>query len=497
MRALSIPDRLARLAGGPARARVILLLGSVLALQTADVATIGAVGRKLETSLSLDNTQLGLLAATPAIVAALATIPIGVYTDRINRVRIIWVSMLFWTLAQGASGFSPSFEFLLLTRLALGAATATAGPPVTSLVGDFFPANERARIWGLILSGELIGAGFGYLISGELASFGSWRYAFFALAGPSVLIALAVRRWLIEPARGGRGRIPRGATELTSGPGSGEEDEFEVTETQEQVEAQRFAPQPELVLHSDPERMSLWDATRYVLRIRSNVVLIVASALGYFYFTGVQTFGLVFFEERFHVAQGTATLLLMLLGIGGLVGVILGGRLADRLLHQGRINARIVVSGASYLLAAGLFLPGLLSGSIVVALPFFVAAAAAFGGREAPLDAARLDIVHHRLWGRAEAVRTFLRQAVIASAPIVFGLIADSLAPPAAHAKASGQTGFGANANAHGLRLAFLILLVTLAVGGVLTLFARRTFPRDVASALASETATDPVAAAC
>lgn len=495
--AARIGDRIARVAGGSARARVIGLLGGVLALQTADVATVGAVGQKLEHALALNNTQLGLLAAVPAMVAALATIPIGVYTDRINRVRMIWISMLFWTLAQGASGFAPSFQVLLLTRLALGAATATAGPPVTSLVGDFFSPNERARIWGLILSGELIGAGFGYLISGELATFGSWRYAFFALAVPSVVIAVAVRRGLVEPARGGRGRLIPGATELTPTSASDDEDEFEVTEAQAQVHARHVPPHRELVLESEPERMDLWTATRYVLRIRSNLILIVASALGYFYFTGVQTFGLVFFEERYRVGQGTATVLLMALGIGGLVGVIVGGRLADRLVHAGKLNGRLIVGGVSYLLAALLFLPGLLSGALAISLPLYVLAAAAFGGREAPLDAARLDIVHHRLWGRAEAVRTFLRQAVTASAPVVFGLIADSLAPPGAHAASSGQTGFGANANAHGLRLAFLILLVTLATGGLITLLARRTFPRDVATALASETATERVVAAC
>jgi hypothetical protein len=77
-----------------------------------------------------------------------------------------------------------------------------------------------------------------------------------------------------------------------------------------------------------------------------------------------------------------------------------------------------------------------------------------------------------------------------ATAPIVFGFIADQLVPPGARASTNGTHGFGANANAHGLRLAFLILLSTLALGGILTLFATRTYPRDVATALASESAT-------
>jgi MFS family permease len=390
-----------------------------------------------------------------------------------------------------------SFQMLLLVRLGLGAATAVSLPAVASLVGDLFPGGERGRIWGLILSGELIGSAFGYLIAGEAATLGpgSWRYAFLALAVPSLLGALAIHRWLPEPARGGRSCLRRGATRyITSEQASSrriapaEDEKLEKTQAQEQVEERRVAPIPELVLRSDPEAMPLGRAFRYILRVRTNIVLIVASALGYFYFTGVSVFGLFFFQARYHLAHGPATLLLMLLGAGGLVGVVLGGRLADRWLERGHVNSRIIMGAMSFALAALLFLLGLLAGSLAISLPLFVLTGVAFGARNPPLDAARLDIMHHRLWGRAEAVRTLLRRTMVASAPIVFGLIADALVPPYAHAGSNGTHGFGANANAHGLRLAFLLLLVTLALGGILTFLATRTYPRDVATALASET---------
>jgi len=77
-----------------------------------------------------------------------------------------------------------------------------------------------------------------------------------------------------------------------------------------------------------------------------------------------------------------------------------------------------------------------------------------------------------------------------ASAPIVLGVVADALAPPDAGAHGNGAHGFGANANARGLELAALVLLVTLVVASIFTFLARRTYPRDVATALASEAAT-------
>ena len=40
--------------------------------------------------------------------------------------------------------------------------------------------------------------------------------------------------------------------------------------------------------------MNLIRATRYVLRVRTNLILIAASACGYYFLAGLQTFGLEF-----------------------------------------------------------------------------------------------------------------------------------------------------------------------------------------------------------
>jgi predicted MFS family arabinose efflux permease len=485
-------ERFRRLVGGRARGRVVLLLACVLGLVTADVSMIGALASKLESALKLSNLELGLLAAVPSLVAALATIPVGVLTDRVNRVRLMAVSVLIWSGAMAASGLAGSFAVLLLTRLGLGAATATAGPPVSSLIGDYFPASERARMYGLILSGELVGAGLGYVVSGEIASAFTWRAAFFVLAVPSLVLAAALWRHLPEPERGGASQLPRGSssfhtTRERERADEGDGDELDLSIVQRKVEEGNVTPWASAVLGEDPARMDLWTATRQVLRVRTNLVLIIASALGYFYLNGVETFGLEYFRGRYHLSQSAATLLLALLGIGGLVGVLSGGRLADWLVRRGHLDGRIVVGAVSAIAAAALFLPALLSPGLILPMLLFVVAAAAFAARDPALDAARLDVMHHRLWGRAEAVRTMLRRLMVACAPVLFGFVADAVV--STRATDGQQTGFGASASYQGLRLAFVILLVTLLASGLLTLLARRTYPHDVASAVASEQA--------
>jgi hypothetical protein len=64
-----------------------------------------------------------------------------------------------------------------------------------------------------------------------------------------------------------------------------------LTDIQQQVLASGVRPDPNLVLKKDPSTLSLLAAVRYVLAVRTNVVLIVSSATAYFFMTGVQTFG--------------------------------------------------------------------------------------------------------------------------------------------------------------------------------------------------------------
>jgi hypothetical protein len=127
----------------------------------------------------------------------------------------------------------------------------------------------------------------------------------------------------------------------------------------------------------------------------------------------------------------------------------------------------VVVPGVAVLLSGGFFLPALLTAALSAALPLLIAAAMCLGTASPPLDAARLDIIHPALWGRAEAVRSVLRSGSTALAPLVFGLLAQHLL--------GGRSG--------GLQGAFLSMLVTLVAAALLTLgYGRRSYPCDVAA---------------
>jgi predicted MFS family arabinose efflux permease len=460
----SLRDRLAGAVGDPARRRVVLLFAAVLALDSADKATLGAVAAELKPDLHIGNPQLGLLAGATAAVSALATVPMGVLTDRVTRVKLLAGSVALWAGAMGWSAFAGSFDTLLLSRLALGAVLATAGPVIASLVGDYFSPDERGRIYGYILSGDLIGSGFGFLVSGNVAAALSWRFSFGLLALAALPLAWMLHTRLREPARGGAGRLIR----------HGGDHGAEAGLAERTVRDDDVQPIESLVLDEDPARMPLPRALRYVLSVRTNVVLIFATAAGYFFFSGLRTFGVVFARGHFELSQSVASTLFVLVGVGALLGTLVGGRLADRLMLRGHVNARLWVGIAGFVAAALLLLPGLLVGTLVLALPLYLLGAAAFSLPNPPLDAARLDVMPSQLWGRAEGLRTFVRTCAEAGAPLLFGVVAGAL---------------GGNGEAHhasGVMYAFLIGLVPLALNGLILARGLKSYPRDVATAAES-----------
>jgi MFS family permease len=238
------------------------------------------------------------------------------------------------------------------------------------------------------------------------------------------------------------------------------------------------------VVLTDPARMSLWHMVKYVLRVRTNVYIILASSLGFLFLAGLRTFGVLFARGHFGVGQAVATLILGLVGAGSLLGLLTSGRLADWLIKRGRIKARIVVAGAAFIVAAILLVPALTTTNVLAALAFFLLAFAALAAPNPPLDAAQLDVMPSQLWGRAQGVRSALRNTLEAFGPLLFGLVAGLFIPAGAVLEEGAEVVSG---QTRGLQIAFLLTLIPLAGAGVLLLWTRRHYPVDVASAGESE----------
>jgi predicted MFS family arabinose efflux permease len=398
------------------RRATLLLVAAALAVDYGDRSVIGAVGPQLKSQFHLGNTGLGLVASAFAVVGAIATVPAGALVDRWNRVRLLTIGLALWSAAMVVGGASVTLAMFLATRVVLGGLVAVARPAGASLVGDLYRPSERNRALSVIDAGELVGTGVGVVIAALVGALLSWRSVFWILAAIGAALAFLARR-VREPKRTDAGR-----------------------------------------------RESLAEAFRIVLTTRTVVIVIVASCVGYFFFAGVRTFAVTFAVKHYGVGQSVADLLLLLLGAGAAGGLVVGGRIGDRLTEQGRSGTRLVIAAAAFAAAAVLFAAALFVPRLWLAMPLYVAGSGMLTVASPMLDAIRLDVVAPDLWGRAESVRTTTQIVFEAVAPLGFGIVADSL---------------GGSGGGRGLQLAFLVSLPLLLANGLILLLARKPLEHE------------------
>ena len=449
----------------PSRHRIVLLLAAVLALHSADTATVDSAAQQIREGLALTRTDLGLVVTVSGLVGALAAVPFGILADRVVRVRLLAIAVMLWGAGAVFTGWAWSLPSLLAARALLGVVLAASGPVVASLIGDWFPSARRGRIYSRVLTGELVGTGIGFVATGNVATLLSWRWSFWLLAAPAVPLAVLLWR-LPEPSRGGQ-------------PDSAEQaDAHQGAVVQRAVARARIEPDADLARAQVQAGRSLLAAARVILQVRTNLALIVGSALGYSFLSAVQTFGVGFATERFHLSHAVVTSLLPVLGIGVVAGVLLGGRYGDHLVRQGHVSGQVRVGVIAFAGSAVVYAPAFFLTSAWLAAPFLVVASGLLGSANPPVDAARLDVLHPSLWGRGEAVRSVLRGLGESFAPLAFGLLTERV--------------FGGGVS--GTADAFVVLLLAmLAAAGVLVA-AMRSYPRDVATATEARRLSRPQA---
>jgi len=234
-----------------------------------------------------------------------------------------------------------------------------------------------------------------------------------------------------------------------------------------------IAPSGRAILKDDPSTMSLWAAVRYVLRVRTDVIVLVARSIGDFFLSSITTFAVIFATGQYGLNQSGADLSILILGVGALAGVLLVGRIGDILLRRGRLNSRLWLGALGYILAPIPLYFAFSTHTLLIALPLFALGAFFLAGAGPPLDAVRIDVLVPALRGRAESIRQVLRTVAESGAPALIGVLSGLLA--------GGGTA--------GLQAAFIITLPALLLSGLILLLALRTYRPDVAAALASSEA--------
>jgi MFS family permease len=113
----------------------------------------------------------------------------GWLADRISRWWLIGISVAIWSMASGWSGWAFSFAILLCTRAFVGIGEAGYGPAAPTILSDLYPLERRGRVLSYFYLAMPVGAAVGYAFGGKMSDLLGWRWAFYLVVPPGLLLA--------------------------------------------------------------------------------------------------------------------------------------------------------------------------------------------------------------------------------------------------------------------------------------------------------------------
>ncbi|MFO0796142.1 MAG: MFS transporter [Gemmataceae bacterium] len=307
----------------PSRARFVLAgwLCALSAVLFLDRVCIGQAAQDIQADLGLSNRELGYVFMAFTIAYGLFEVPTGRLGDRIGA-RAVLARVVVWCSAFTAlTGATFGLWSLLVVRFLFGAGEAGAYPNTARVLSRWFPAAERGRVTGLMLTCAQLGGAAAPALTAALVWLVGWRLAFVAFGLVGVVWAVGFWLWF----RDDPADHPRvNATELAL------------------IRAGTNAGRPH---GSIP-----WRAVSRAPGVWLLAAIIMCSSFNsYLYFSWFSKY----LQDGRGVAKGDAGLLTSLVLLGGAAGMMAGGVLADRVSRTAdRVRARRRFGAVAYMTSA-------------------------------------------------------------------------------------------------------------------------------------------------
>ncbi len=171
-----------------------LLTATVLQALDLTIATIALPA--IEGPLGLDFESGAWVLTSYLVALALMTPVAGALSAAIGRRNALLSAIAGLTLASAACGAAQGFTFLLIARLAQGAAAGLIMPLVQATLLDMSPKSEHGRAMSLFGAAIMVGPVLGPSIGGMLVDAFGWRSVFFINLPIGLLAFLGTARAL-------------------------------------------------------------------------------------------------------------------------------------------------------------------------------------------------------------------------------------------------------------------------------------------------------------
>jgi MFS family permease len=329
-----------------------------------DRQILGLLVGPIRRDLGISDAQMGVLYGLAfALCYTLLGIPLGRAADRMSRRVIIALGIAVWSLMTALGGLARTYDQLLLARFGVAVGEAALAAPALSLIADYFVPDRRATALSVYALGIYLGAGLANLVGGALlARFDAttavawpllgqmrpWQQVFIVVGLPGLVVALLMAT-VREPVRRETGQR--------------EERPFTVAEVAEYLGANA--------------RTFFCHSMGYAL-----FALVNFATAAWLPTHLIRSYGWSAAQAGITLGTLTSTI--------GVLGVVVGGRVADALLARGHTDAKLrvgimaalgnLVCGAIYTLAPNAVI------SVAALVPYNFFASFAFGAATAAVQ---------------------------------------------------------------------------------------------------------------
>jgi len=235
------------------------------------------------------------------ILGGIVTLAIGYLTDKISRKNLFVIVVMTGSIPCFLTGFVQSYNQLFWMRALTGIGIGGSLPLTYSLIGDYFSPKNRSTAAGFISLAMGFGVAAGQLLAGFMgntcfAGVCGWRLPFVIVAVPAFIMGILFMLTVKEP--------PRGRTE---------ESLKELIE-----EGKVYASKIN------------WSQYKEIFKIRTNLLIFVQGI------PGTVPWGVffIFMNDYYSQEKGfsveTATLIVMAVGLGAIIGGFSGGLIGNK-----------------------------------------------------------------------------------------------------------------------------------------------------------------------
>ena len=424
---------------------VLFMVLLTMIFSNVDRTILSILVEPIKQDFQLTDTQMGwLLGPAFAVVYTILCLPLGRYADTTGvRRNIVAYSLFVWSLFTCSTAFVTSYLQLFVARMGVGVGEAGGTSPSVSMLSDYLTPARRAQGISVVSIGAVLGMGIGMVLGGWVSEHFGWRNAFLAAGLPGILLAIAYRFTIKEPARGASEGRKAGAT-------------------------------------------ALWPNVKLLLSMRTYQFILAANAFSLFSSMGRNLWEPAFLMRTYGMGQFEAGAWYFLTApLPSMFGIFLGGYFADRLgardtrwylwvpalAHLVSVPILTVfllwpetdlIPMPSFMVAAGL-------ATMPVALVWGLFGSVIGGAYTAPFMSTIQGISPLRMRAFAAAVSTLVTTLVgLAAGPLLVGVIADGF-----------EGRFGQDA----LRYSLLVPTLTPLISTVICLAGARYVGADLARA--------------